>query len=1110
MHKMAKAKTATSAQKKKTASIAEFHDSLILAKWALNFFGEGSFEKLKSTLSAAELEGIDEESGNTKFFHALTSDYLIQPNGIDTETLQRYDKNIVSHWTEITARRNAEYGSTLKMKYFQWLSLLVTELYLDRFFNHKSELLADMNKEIAKFNADKPARECFSEIDENDLNKIAFWEATGAGKTLLLHVNIKQYLHYAGTSRCPDRIILLTPNEGLSRQHLAELKLSGFTAEELSDSNELLARGAQVGVIDAVKLISDRSTKTKGEKSMFAESFEGKNLVLVDEGHNGSSAENGERRLVREQLCRDGFSFEYSATFGQAVAKKSGKDGNALRELYAKAILFDYSYKFFHADGYGKDAMILNIPEKSLRALTNESAKARTFEYLCACLLAFFQQRKIFKKYPETMAEYGIEKPLCVFVGNSVNAKGKDADVNGTEADVLSLIRFLAEAVRVPERTKKVFNALMNGEGVLTDANWRNLVSQQFLFLKNECHDGETVYRELLGDVFNTTAGTRLVARHLSAAGEIALSVGNAPAFALINIGDTAKFANTLSTTAGTDFSVETDALAESLFHKINEKDSSISFLVGSRKFTEGWSSWRVSTMGLMNIGKSEGTQIIQLFGRGVRLRGRGFSLKRSTNEDRRRKEIGFLLKLETLNIFGIKAEYMAQFRQYLEEEGIKTADEILEIRFAPWKNLPPAGTILRKPVVKDGFRLNQKNGFKKQTITLFDVPQADKKRIKPPRAVYSDFAVLQKLSIKTGETQDSAPGENVAAPDVKIDPKAFPFFDWDKIYRELLNYKNENGYRNLRVSREHLREFCSKETDWYSLAARRESVTFDSFEKLPAIEKIFKSLLFKYTDAFYKTFQHLYEGKHMTTAPFEDEAIPTEYVFELPRDEESSEWEKRLDQLKKLVEERDVPALKKWNTEDLCAIVFDRHLYCPLIYKSTEGKTLPFTLRPLSFDAPSEKQFVEDLQKFYEDKNNQKFFEGKDLYLMRNASNKSRGIGFAQAGNFYPDFLMWLVDKTTGTQFLTFIDPKGLRNIRSDDAKLNFSKEIKLLQENIRSETGEKIVLNSVILSKTTSFSLPSGFGEKSELEARNIFLLSDGGEVYLPKLFEAALREN
>ena len=43
--------------------------------------------------------------------------------------------------------------------------------------------------------------------------------------------------------------------------------------------------------------------------------------------------------------------------------------------------------------------------------------------------------------------------------------------------------------------------------------------------------------------------------------------------------------------------------------------------------------------MGLMNVGKGEGAQIIQLFGRGVRLKGYDLSLKRSGQDaDPRRR----------------------------------------------------------------------------------------------------------------------------------------------------------------------------------------------------------------------------------------------------------------------------------------------------------------------------------------------------------------------------------------------------------------------------------------------------------------------------------------
>lgn len=57
---------------------------------------------------------------------------------------------------------------------------------------------------------------------------------------------------------------------------------------------------------------------------------------------------------------------------------------------------------------------------------------------------------------------------------------------------------------------------------------------------------------------------------------------------------------------------------ASSLFTKINAKNSPITTLIRSHKFTEAWNSWRVSSMGLINFAKGEGSQAIQLFGRGV------------------------------------------------------------------------------------------------------------------------------------------------------------------------------------------------------------------------------------------------------------------------------------------------------------------------------------------------------------------------------------------------------------------------------------------------------------------------------------------------------------
>ena len=51
--------------------------------------------------------------------------------------------------------------------------------------------------------------------------------------------------------------------------------------------------------------------------------------------------------------------------------------------------------------------------------------------------------------------------------------------------------------------------------------------------------------------------------------------------------------------------------------------------VIGARRFIAGWNSWRVSTMGLMHVGVGEGPEVVQTFGRGVRLKGWDMSLKR-------------------------------------------------------------------------------------------------------------------------------------------------------------------------------------------------------------------------------------------------------------------------------------------------------------------------------------------------------------------------------------------------------------------------------------------------------------------------------------------------
>src|SRR4029079_8786371 len=136
------------------------------------------------------------------------------------------------------------------------------------------------------------------------------------------------YLRLHDRERELNRIILLTPNEGLSRQHLREFVESGVSAELFVKEGRGLFAGHSVEIIDIHKLKDEM-----GDRTVAVDAFEGDNLVLVDEGHRGaSSGEEGAWMCFRNALCEKGFSFEYSATFGQAV-----KGNRALIDLYTKS-----------------------------------------------------------------------------------------------------------------------------------------------------------------------------------------------------------------------------------------------------------------------------------------------------------------------------------------------------------------------------------------------------------------------------------------------------------------------------------------------------------------------------------------------------------------------------------------------------------------------------------------------------------------------------------------------------------------------------------------------------------------------------------------------------
>ncbi len=633
----------------------------------------------------------------------------------------------------------------------------------------------------------------------------------------------------------------------------------------------------------------------------------------------------------------------------------------------------------------------------------------------------------------------------------------------------------------------------MEDKTALLDNKGNAIFKHRFHYLRDWQGNMEGLYADILRKLFNAESAQKLQLNQIKkASGEIALSVGNHQPFGVINVGDSASLIKEADKYPNLLFA--TDEFTPSLFNDINQKESTVNLLIGSRKFTEGWSSWRVSTMGLLNMGKGEGSQIIQLFGRGVRLKGENFSLKRTVKPP---KGLG-LDKLETLNVFGIKADYMAKFREYLIEEGVDV-EETLQVEFPVVKTLPQS-VQLKTLRLKDGYKDNQKMGFKRQeTAELYVVPEKYQGKIKRILVELDLYPKLEAMSSNQNMIRQSMKDERL---EVQLNPQALPFFDWDKIYLELQQYKMERTWSNLRVSKQGLRKFVTENHDWYRLYAPASSMEIHRFSDVEKQQEILIELLKNYTEMFYQRLKAAYENQffEMTYVTEENGSLLEKYQFELREDHAVYNRDKaveKLETLAKLIRNRELEKAMQYPMplSGLEMICFKSHLFAPLLHLETD---LPVKLSPLPIKAESEQRFVADLMAAEASGKLSAWLGGKSLYLMRNADRKEKGLGFALAGNFYPDFLLWVVDHQSGKQWLNFVDPKGIRNMSENDPKFGLYQEVKTLQIKIG---DPNLVLNSFILSITDLADWTNMTKTEKELAEQHILFMNS--EAYLAQMF-------
>ncbi|MCE2969647.1 MAG: DEAD/DEAH box helicase family protein, partial [Burkholderiales bacterium] len=910
--------------------------------------------------------------------------------------LRRYEANIAAHEARLAAARGG-----LRLTYFQWLAALAVEVHLDGFARQG----ARWAREIEAWRAAHAPY--LSPYTADDARRLALFMATGAGKTLLAHVNLLQFLHYAPFA--PDNILLVTPNPSLSRQHEAELAASGLA-------------GLGVRIVEITKLYVDAPGAKRPRKGVSepVSRYEGPNLLLVDEGHKGGKTAAdvaGERefRAIRDALAagatsdRAGFTFEYSATFAQ-IADLSPE----LYDDYAKCVATDFGYARFWRGGYGKDPRVVNARDR-----------AQADRTLAAGLFSFYQQVRLAAERPHWLREYRIAPPLMLFLGRSVTASA--------DSDLVELLRFLNKAAGDAGFLAEQLGQLSQWSRPAQGELGGDALDFRLLAALEPAQAAEDLQRRLFG------GGGGLEARVLSDA-EIGLRAVGAADDAycgLVRVGEARKLAELLR---GAGLRVgEADRVTGEVFGRV-EEDARIRFLVGAKKFTEGWSSWRVSALGLLNVGREAGSEIVQMFGRGVRLRGRGDSLKRSGAEAPRDLKL-----LETLYVFGVRADYMQTWLAMLAREGIARHFELPLAAHDP-------------PLEKLGLMTLAPDDAPFPDTVVFDGATA------PAPVLRIDGGVRASVGLDGAQTLGPAPRR------FAVQPHWLPP---ETAYQAALRAKRANGWSTLVLAAAQVEAYlrrCAVEApaDYFAdpatAGARRTQAALECLERGLA--------------ATVRAAERRFRMARLRDAPLTDDNAGLPWIegeagrrlaYALETELHDEVGEAIRDFLMQYVNGGVMPPetlrkieavlaadgtladvgaqvdalLKDWNPvadvdcgdAPLPRLHFDRHLYRPLLVAQpweAAGGQLAFALdgearlgvraAPPPLNA-GEARFVWDLREFWKAHAEAGAWRDCALYLLRNPA--AGGVTLFRTAGFAPDFMLWLT--RGGRQALAFVDPKGI-----------------------------------------------------------------------------------
>ncbi|MUU21958.1 restriction endonuclease subunit R [Helicobacter pylori] len=442
---------------------------------------------------------------------------------------------------------------------------------------------------------------------ENFINRLAFYMATGSGKTIVI-IKLVELLNVAmGMGLIPKKnIMFFSANEHLIKQFEKEIEKYNRNKDyskqiDFKDLKSVKNKDfyhSPKDFFQKIALFYYRADLMSDEESKenllnYKDCWDnGENYVILDEAHKGNKTES-KRQAIFSLLSLKGFLFNFSATFTE--------ESDLITAVY------NLSVGEWVKLGYGKESVLLKKNDLSaFKELKDLNDREKEIALLKALLLLGMQKRYKTEGY--------FHDPLMLVFTHSVNMENSDAEI------------FFKTLARVIE----------NDDGSdfskAKDDLLEELKNPEFLFSDGKDKEKEykiKVFKESLKGmdfkglkeaVFYASNGHIEVIINPKNNQEIAFKLNTSDkVFCLIRIGDITEWIREKLKSVKV-VSKNLSFKEESYFSQIDK--SSINILVGSRAFDTGWDSTRPSVILFLNIGLDDDAKklVKQSFGRGVRI----------------------------------------------------------------------------------------------------------------------------------------------------------------------------------------------------------------------------------------------------------------------------------------------------------------------------------------------------------------------------------------------------------------------------------------------------------------------------------------------------------